>query len=171
MRSYEPSPRLLNWAKRAGFEFRPPDGYPAAFYNTGWEDRYFVHSVDGPVAFKVTRAARSTAEDFLFDAYNSGAVDAYFWMLFGYSIRSSLRLPRLQNLTELGDVAEPYFISDSPGAQLLLTDGKNQPVMATSDDVSDIINLVRTSIALKSSAADIEHSFLAESGQPLFKLR
>jgi hypothetical protein len=169
MSAYMPSSSLLSWAKRLGLEFRPPNGYPAAFYNAGWEDRYFVYHSESALPFHVTQATRSSEENFLFDAYSADVVDSYFWMFFGSAIRLSLGLPRLRPLMQKSDVAAPYSISGPLDEKLTLIDGRGQAVMFTSDSMIDVGRLVKTSIALTSSIEEIEQSFLSDSGAPIFQ--
>lgn len=170
MHIYTPSALMLSWAQRLNLEFRPANDYPAAFHNAGWEDRYFIHQVDGALPFHVTQASRSSEETDLFDAYSTSVVDSFFCIFFGSAIRLGLGLPRLRPMTHRNDVVPPYAIEDSTDDKLLLLNEQGQAVISTSNSILDLGRLTRASVALTSSIEDVQQSFLSNSGAPLFQL-
>lgn len=162
--------RLVEWAAKAGFSFGSADKGGVLFYNRGGEDRYYVRPYAGEF-LRITSASRREDEAYVLDARSEVAAEAFFWMKFGPGVRYSLNLERLRLPITKEEVAHPYVLDDGETTRLQLLGPNGEAALvvdAAWDPASDVAQLVKCSWALAHPISEVEESFLAVDGRPLF---
>jgi hypothetical protein len=164
---------LVDWALRAGYDYRPEsDGQPPAFFNSGGEERFYLRrspEVEGWII--VTNASRSGDEQYSFAARDLYVAERYFWELFGFDIRSRERMKRLDIPVSADQVATGFHIDYPARGQSALVDANGDRVMVTSSDVGDIATLVQVSHLLSVTTQELIDSFLDAGGRPAFPIQ
>ena len=141
------------------------------FCNRGGEDRYYVRPHAGGF-LRITSASRREDEAYMLDAASEATAEAYFRMEFGPGVRYSLDLERLRFPITKGEIAPPYVLDDGETTRLRLLGPNGEEALmvdAAWDAVSDVAELVKCLWALAHPASEVEQSFLAVDGRPLFR--
>ena len=164
------SRQLVEWAELAGYAFTPEDHSGAALFwsDPGGEIRYYIRrSSDG---FTLTKSERAAAEQFELFAGSLGVIEPYLFGVFGWEIRSKLRLARLKIPRKLEEIADKYRIedADSEDSRSLL-DERGERIAVARGKVSGVAVLVELSHLLTSRVDQIQSSYQDVDGRPLFR--
>ena len=171
---FTPSPRLIAWARQAGYEFdaHGPGG-SSAFHNAGWETAFYVRAAAGPF-LRISSSTRNHDEDYLADVSTAAVAEDFFLIEFGSSVRSALRLPRIRLPLSRDDAYPGFRVDDARADRLVLLDGTGEPVVVMDrpwDPFSDVATLVKLSWGIGAPSDSVAESFISPTGQPLFELK
>lgn len=168
------SPELSAWANRAQYQVSQgsmsQDGR-TVLWSSGGEVRIFVASrSDG--WFQVTQSDRMQQESFLLCASSMTVVERYLFGRLGRSVRGR-RLPLLSYpvapLRE-GWKTEPVVLDRV--SRLALMEPTGHPIaIVGADPTSGNAQLAALSVFVSADLKDVESSFLAPTGRPLFTTR
>lgn len=166
------SPQLLEWSRLAGYALTPEDESGAALFwsDPGGEIRYYIHqNIDGGVV--LTSSERASAEQFELSAESIEVLERYLFGVFGRSIRSKSRLPRLKTPRKLEEIVGGDRIdeADSEGYRRLLAPGA-KAVAKARGRLSGVSVLVELSHLVASTVDEIQSSYQAVDGRPLFRI-
>jgi hypothetical protein len=162
------SPELVDWARQAGYAFRPSGQLGAALFWTdpGGETRLFVRSSDGLVV--LSSADRGEAEVFVLSSPRIEIVEDYLWDFFGSDVRSKRRLPWLEVPTTYAQLAEGFAIARGDDGFAYLTEGEGERLAQVRDGDVGMMDLVLLSHLAGHSVPDIKQSYESPDGRPIF---
>lgn len=178
------SQQSTEWAVLAGFQVTQgsekastadaeTDGRPVIWTNHG-EIRFYI----GPHPsgwFVVTISERMADEELVFAAESIAIIELYLFGQFGWSIRSSMRLPLLQHPTSIDEMAAGYtvrMVSFDGRQRLALIDPTGSAIaMTAAGKIVGMAELICLSWYLDSSVDTLKTSYLDPFGQPLFTVR
>lgn len=166
------SPQLLEWSRLAGYALTPEDESGAALFwsDPGGEIRYYIRqNIDGGVV--LTSAERASEEQFELYAESMEVLERYLFGVFGRSLRSKRRLPRVKTPRKMEEISDGYRISDVDAEGVRrLSDPSGRTVAAARGKVSGVSLLVELSHLVAAGIEAIKDSYEDVEGRPLFRV-
>jgi hypothetical protein len=160
------SDELTQWAARAGYALTPVDHSGAALFWTdpGGEIRLYIRG-DPTSGYSVTSAERSRSEQFGLHVASLAVAERYLFDVFGSSIRSRKRLPRI-TIEHIS--ADGYALGDADDDGYRRLIGPGGVVATARGRIQAKSTLTLLSQLVDASVPDIEASYGDPDGRPLF---